>query len=317
MPPADAPHGTVALAEHQTAGRGRLGRIWVDEPGAGLALSVVLRPPPPVARWPELTLVAAEAVAGAIGEGATIKEPNDVLARGAQGGGDPGRGGRRTSSSGSASTSARARGPAPGFVDRDRLELLVEILDRPRAGLRALGRLGRPRPRGGHSPGGRAGPDGSRRGIHWDTAVKTSVLLTALLAATAAAPGLAAAPVATPRVLAITFNQEVDPVTAALADGELDRAHADHDAAAVILLDTPGGDEDSMRTIVQKELAAEPGGHSRDRLRLPGRRPGRLGGRLDLRGRRRARDGARDEHRLLDPDLLDRRRTSAATCAAR
>ena len=43
----DAAHGTVALAEHQTAGRGRLGRIWVDEPGTGLALSVVLRPPPP------------------------------------------------------------------------------------------------------------------------------------------------------------------------------------------------------------------------------------------------------------------------------
>ena len=55
----DAPHGTVALAEHQTAGRGRLGRVWVDEPGTGLALSVVLHPPPPVARWPELTLVAA------------------------------------------------------------------------------------------------------------------------------------------------------------------------------------------------------------------------------------------------------------------
>ena len=42
MPPADAPHGAVALAEHQTEGRGRLGRVWVDEPGTGLALSVVL-----------------------------------------------------------------------------------------------------------------------------------------------------------------------------------------------------------------------------------------------------------------------------------
>ena len=49
--------------------------------------------------------------------------------------------------------------------------------------------------------------------------MKTLVLLTALLAATAAAPGLAAAPVAKPRVLAITFDQEVDPVTAAWLTG--------------------------------------------------------------------------------------------------
>src|SRR6266536_1138663 len=80
--PADAVHGAVALAEHQTEGRGRLGRVWVDEPGIGLAFSVVLRPPPPVARWPELTLVAAHAVAGAIGEEAAIKDPNDVLVDG-------------------------------------------------------------------------------------------------------------------------------------------------------------------------------------------------------------------------------------------
>src|SRR3954469_16689112 len=79
---ADAGHGAVALAEHQTQGRGRLGRVWVDEPGAGLSFSVVLEPPPPVARWPELTLVAASAVAAAIGEGASIKDPNDVLVDG-------------------------------------------------------------------------------------------------------------------------------------------------------------------------------------------------------------------------------------------
>jgi len=79
MAPKDAPHGTVALAEHQTEGRGRLGRVWVDEPGAGLALSVVLRPPPPVSRWPEITLLAAQAVAEAIGPPAAVKDPNDVL----------------------------------------------------------------------------------------------------------------------------------------------------------------------------------------------------------------------------------------------
>jgi len=70
LPPADAPHGAVALTEHQTAGRGRLGRVWIDEPGAGLALSVVLRPPPPVARWPELTLECqVETVRGPVGRG--------------------------------------------------------------------------------------------------------------------------------------------------------------------------------------------------------------------------------------------------------
>ncbi|HWE80182.1 MAG TPA: hypothetical protein VG265_00910, partial [Gaiellaceae bacterium] len=58
----------------------------------------------------------------------------------------------------------------------------------------------------------------------------------------------------TARVLAIHFVQEVDPVTQAWLNGELDKAHRDHYAAAVIILDTPGGDEDSERKIVQKEL---------------------------------------------------------------
>jgi BirA family biotin operon repressor/biotin-[acetyl-CoA-carboxylase] ligase len=126
-----AGHGAVALAEHQTEGRGRLGRVWVDEPGAGLALSILLRPPPPVKRWPELTLVAAEAVASAVGPEATIKEPNDVLVDG-----------RKV-----AGILAEARNtqrvvigigvnigsppwPGAGAVEADRLELLVEILDR-------------------------------------------------------------------------------------------------------------------------------------------------------------------------------------------
>ena len=124
-----APHGTVALAEHQTAGRGRLGRIWVDEPGTGLALSVVLRPPPPMTRWPELTLVAATAVAGAIGPDATIKEPNDVLVDG-----------RKVAGILAEATDhvvlgigvniGEAPWPGAGALERDRLELLVEILDR-------------------------------------------------------------------------------------------------------------------------------------------------------------------------------------------
>ena len=76
MLPADASHGAVALAERQTAGRGRMGRTWVD---SALMFSVALYPPQPVAHWPRLTLVAAEAVAGAVGPAAAIKHPNDVL----------------------------------------------------------------------------------------------------------------------------------------------------------------------------------------------------------------------------------------------
>ena len=128
--PADAPHGAVAVAEHQTEGRGRLGRVWVDEPGAGLALSVVLRPPPPVARWPELTLVAAEAVAAAIGEPARVDQAPErrprrgrkvagILRRRASG-----------SCSGSASTSAARRGREPARSSATGWSCSSTILDR-------------------------------------------------------------------------------------------------------------------------------------------------------------------------------------------
>ena len=129
MPRPDATHGTVAFAEHQTAGRGRLGRIWVDEPGSGLALSIVLRPPPPVSRWPELTLVAAEAVARAIGDGATIKEPNDVLLGGRKVAGILAEAGDHVVL-GIGVNVGEAPWPEAGFVDRDRLELLVDVLER-------------------------------------------------------------------------------------------------------------------------------------------------------------------------------------------
>src|SRR4051812_43452453 len=42
--------GLVAVADHQTAGRGRLGRAWVAEPGSSLLVSVLLRPDLPAAR---------------------------------------------------------------------------------------------------------------------------------------------------------------------------------------------------------------------------------------------------------------------------
>jgi membrane-bound serine protease (ClpP class) len=65
-------------------------------------------------------------------------------------------------------------------------------------------------------------------------------------------PGAGAA---TPRVLAIHFNTEVNPVTQDWVNHELNRAQSDGYSAAMIVLDTPGGLEESMRKIVQRELA--------------------------------------------------------------
>jgi BirA family biotin operon repressor/biotin-[acetyl-CoA-carboxylase] ligase len=126
MLPQDAGHGAVALAEHQTAGRGRLGRTWVD---SALMFSVVLRPPQPVARWPELTLVAARAVADAIGPPATIKHPNDVLVGGRKVAGILAEASERVVLGIGINVGGTAWRGA-GFVDRDRLELLVDVLER-------------------------------------------------------------------------------------------------------------------------------------------------------------------------------------------
>jgi len=126
MLPAGAAHGAVALAEHQTEGRGRLGRTWTD---SALMLSVALYPPQPVARWPELTLVAAHAVAGAIGPGATIKHPNDVLVGGRKAAGILAEAGERVVLGIGINVGSTAW-PGSGFVHADRLDLLVEVLER-------------------------------------------------------------------------------------------------------------------------------------------------------------------------------------------
>jgi BirA family transcriptional regulator, biotin operon repressor / biotin---[acetyl-CoA-carboxylase] ligase len=129
MLPPEAEHGAVALVEHQTAGRGRLGRSWIDEPGAGLLFSVALYPPPPVADWPQLTIVAANAVAAAIGAGATVKDPNDVLLHGRKVAGILAEASERVVLGIGINVGATAW-PGSGWVDRDRLDLLVEVLDR-------------------------------------------------------------------------------------------------------------------------------------------------------------------------------------------
>lgn len=78
---AGAAHGTVVMAGHQTAGRGRRGREWVSTPGDNLYVSAVLRPSLPTERAAELVFVAAVALADAFtqtGAQARIKWPNDV-----------------------------------------------------------------------------------------------------------------------------------------------------------------------------------------------------------------------------------------------
>jgi len=83
---ADAPEGALVAAEEQTKGRGRLGRRWLAPYGTSLLCSLQLRPDVPSGRLPELTGVAAQAVAETVAAVADLepelKFPNDVLAGG-------------------------------------------------------------------------------------------------------------------------------------------------------------------------------------------------------------------------------------------
>jgi BirA family biotin operon repressor/biotin-[acetyl-CoA-carboxylase] ligase len=77
------PDLSVLTAEHQRAGRGRLGRTWTTPPHAALATSVLLRPDVPVARWSWIPLLAGlsvtETLRSVAGVQAELKWPNDVL----------------------------------------------------------------------------------------------------------------------------------------------------------------------------------------------------------------------------------------------
>ncbi len=84
---ADVEHGTVVVAESQTAGRGRLSRTWFSPPGINLYCSIILRtarPPERLTEWLSwLPLVSALAAAEAIEQVSSIhvsvKWPNDLL----------------------------------------------------------------------------------------------------------------------------------------------------------------------------------------------------------------------------------------------
>lgn len=75
----------VALAEHQTAGRGRRARRWLSPPGAGLCLSVAYTFAEPPGQLPSLTLAIGVAIVHALEglgvAGIGLKWPNDIVAR--------------------------------------------------------------------------------------------------------------------------------------------------------------------------------------------------------------------------------------------
>lgn len=78
-----APNGTVLVADHQSAGRGRLGRTWMAPPGSSIAMSVLLRPEVARERWSWLPLLTGLAVSDGLRQTcdlpADLKWPNDVL----------------------------------------------------------------------------------------------------------------------------------------------------------------------------------------------------------------------------------------------
>jgi BirA family transcriptional regulator, biotin operon repressor / biotin---[acetyl-CoA-carboxylase] ligase len=81
-----AREGELVIAESQTDGRGRLGRHWVSPPNVNLYISFILRPKLPPARAPQITLMAAVALAETLQSflpvAPSIKWPNDITVKG-------------------------------------------------------------------------------------------------------------------------------------------------------------------------------------------------------------------------------------------
>jgi BirA family biotin operon repressor/biotin-[acetyl-CoA-carboxylase] ligase len=78
-----APEGLVLVADHQTAGRGRLDRSWSAEAGTALLVSVLLRPPLPISEVPVVLmaagLAACDGVEATAGFRPQLKWPNDLV----------------------------------------------------------------------------------------------------------------------------------------------------------------------------------------------------------------------------------------------
>jgi BirA family biotin operon repressor/biotin-[acetyl-CoA-carboxylase] ligase len=140
-----APEGAVAVADEQIEGRGRLGRRWEAPAGTSVLCSVQLRPAVEAARFPQLTVVGAEACAEAIrvvtGLQPALKHPNDVLIGGRKVAGVLGEAGEGrvvlgvgiNANVGEDELPIEVRIPATSLLVEtgapvDRIELLVELL---------------------------------------------------------------------------------------------------------------------------------------------------------------------------------------------
>ncbi|WP_159420541.1 biotin--[acetyl-CoA-carboxylase] ligase [Candidatus Kryptobacter tengchongensis] len=79
----DEPEGTVIIADYQSHGRGRFGRIWKSEPGKNILMSIILRPTIPLEKFSILPFLFSVSVAEAIEKNTnlkiTTKWPNDLL----------------------------------------------------------------------------------------------------------------------------------------------------------------------------------------------------------------------------------------------
>lgn len=79
----DEPEGTIVIADYQSHGRGRFGRIWKAEPGKNILMSIILRPQIPLERFSIFPFLFANSIASAIEKHAnlkiTTKWPNDLL----------------------------------------------------------------------------------------------------------------------------------------------------------------------------------------------------------------------------------------------
>lgn len=79
----DAPEGAIVIAEEQSGGKGRLGRVWHSPPRTGIWMSLILRPPIALQNASHLTILSSVGIKRGIeritGLDIQIKWPNDLL----------------------------------------------------------------------------------------------------------------------------------------------------------------------------------------------------------------------------------------------